>query len=66
MHGHVHHNYSVRVPETSMTLCNSGSTTMKDREGLWLYEITADRATATPGTWHDGEYVLLEERRVEL
>lgn len=65
VHGHVHHNYSVRVPETSMTLCGAGSTTMKDREGLWLYEITADKATATPGTWRDG-YVLLEDQRIDL
>lgn len=66
VHGHVHHNYSVKVPETSMTLCNSGSTTMKDREGLWLYEITADSATATPGAWRDDQYVLLTDRRIEL
>ncbi len=46
LHGHVHHNYTVRVPEVKMTLCGAGSATQDGREGAFVYEVDGERATA--------------------
>lgn len=63
--GHVHHRYHVRVPETSLTLFDSGSTTMRGHEGLWVFDVEGDRVVATPGAYEDG-YVLRERERIVL
>ena len=66
VHGHVHWRYHVRVPETPLSLCCSGSTTHAGREGLWMIEVGGDRVTATPGTWDQTRYVLEDEQRIDL
>ncbi len=63
--GHVHRRYHVRVPETSLTLFDSGSTTMKGHEGLWVFDVGDERVVATPGIYAGG-YVLRESERVVL
>ena len=66
LHGHIHWRYHVRVPETPLSMCCSGSTTHAGREGLWMLEVGDGRATATPGTWDQSRYVLEPEQRVVL
>ncbi len=65
-HGHVHHNYRVREPGLRMDLMGAGSATHKGREGLWMYEVGARAAFATPGTWTGERYELDTSRRVQL
>lgn len=64
--GHIHWRYHVRIEGIRMDLCCSGSTTHGGREGLWLYEVGSDTATATPGQWSQTRYVLSEEERFRL
>jgi hypothetical protein len=66
LHGHIHWRYHVRVPETPLSLCCSGSTTHAGREGLWMLEVGDGSVTATPGTWDQSRYVLEPEQRVVL
>ena len=56
--GHVHRRYSVKVPESRLPMCCAGSTTHQGREGLWLYDIDGNEASATPGHWDQTRYVL--------
>ncbi len=63
--GHVHHRYHVRVPETSLTLFDAGSTTMKGHEGLWVFDVEDDRIVATPGAYRGG-FVLCEHEQLTL
>lgn len=69
LHGHVHHAYQVRVPETALVLSGAGSTTMHRREGLWLYEVcqtgTGIEAWATKCNW-DGQHYRRGEHRLPL
>ena len=64
LHGHVHHCYQVRVPESPLPIFNSGSTTYAGREGLWLFEVDAGEARATRGHFAEGAYRLGDERYV--
>jgi 3',5'-cyclic AMP phosphodiesterase CpdA len=66
IHGHIHWRYHVRVPETPLTLCCSGSTTHAGREGLWMFEVSRNGVTATPGRWDQTRYVLETEGLLEL
>lgn len=66
LHGHIHWRYHVRVPETPLTLCCSGSTTHAGREGLWMFEIEDGVATATPGTWDQTRYVLEPDQAITI
>ncbi len=66
VHGHVHRRYHVRVPETTISLCCSGSTTHEGREGLWLLDLDAGSAFATPGRWDQTRYALEPELAVSL
>ena len=66
LHGHIHRRYHVRVPETPLTLCCAGSTTHAGREGLWMYDVSDGRATATPGTWDQTSYVLETDQAIDL
>lgn len=58
VHGHIHWRYHVRVPETPLSMCCSGSTTHAGREGLWMLDVSDEQVTATPGTWDQSRYVL--------
>jgi 3',5'-cyclic AMP phosphodiesterase CpdA len=66
LHGHVHRRYSVRVPGVAATLLGAGSTTQEGREGLWVLEVEGAAATATPGTFRGGRYVLEPDQRLLL
>lgn len=66
VHGHVHWRYHVRAPDSPLPLCCAGSTTHAGREGLWLFDIEAERATATPGRWDQSRYVLEPDEAVDL
>jgi hypothetical protein len=66
LHGHIHWRYHVRVPETPLTLCCSGSTTHAGREGLWMLEVADGAVTATPGRWDQTRYKLEPEQMVRL
>jgi 3',5'-cyclic AMP phosphodiesterase CpdA len=66
IHGHIHWRYHVRVPETPLTLCCSGSTTHAGREGLWMFEVSHEGVTATPGRWDQTRYVLETDGLIEL
>lgn len=66
VHGHVHKCYSVTVPQTPMTLFNSGSTTQAGAEGLWVYDIQPDAARAVRGHWDGERYVLDGATTLEL
>jgi hypothetical protein len=66
LHGHIHWRYHVRVPETPLPICCSGSTTHAGREGLWMLEVGDGAVTATPGSWDQARYRLDPEQAVTL
>lgn len=70
LHGHVHHCFQVRVPETPIVLSGAGSTTMHAREGLWIYDVEATpegpRGLATRGRWNGQGWELDESTRALL
>jgi len=66
IHGHVHRRFAVREPGVRPMLLGAGSTTQAGREGLWVIEVAADGAWASPGTFRDGRYVLEESGRLSL
>ena len=66
LHGHIHWRYHVRVPETPLSICCSGSTTHAGREGLWMLEVGDEGVTATPGSWDQTRYTLDPEQAVRL
>ncbi len=63
--GHVHHRFQVRVSETSLHLFDSGSTTMKGHEGLWVFDV-GEEVVATPGVYEEGRYVLRTAESITL
>lgn len=66
LHGHVHRRYAVREPGVRPWLLCAGSTTMAGREGLWVLEIDQEGASAIPGTYRDGRYLLEDDERFPL
>ncbi len=66
LHGHVHKCYRVQVPEMKIPLCGAGSTTMRGREGLWIYDIEEGASFVTRGRFEDGRYTLDESTREPL
>lgn len=66
LHGHVHRRYAVQEPGVRPWMLGAGSTTQEGREGLWLLEVGAAGARATPGTFREGHYVLEPEGCVSL
>jgi len=66
LHGHVHRRFSVPLlPSKIQALC-AGSTTQEGREGLWMIDINAGQARATPGAFEAGRYILLESEAISL
>ncbi len=58
LHGHVHRRYRVDLPGVRPAFLGAGSTTQRDREGLWLLVVEGGRATAVPGRWNGKAYEL--------
>lgn len=57
LHGHIHHQFRLALPPPSPEIFGAGSTTCERRESLWLFDVTRDAFTATPGRFHEGQYV---------
>ncbi len=66
LHGHVHHNYRVDGFGSPLPLFCAGSTTMKRREGLWVFDVDGRSASAAPGHFADGRYFLREQERAPV
>ncbi|MEM8885344.1 MAG: metallophosphoesterase [Planctomycetota bacterium] len=64
--GHVHRRYTVRADGVRAPIFCAGSATMQAAEGLWLFDVDAKGARATPGAWRDGGYVLEPEHAVSM
>ena len=64
--GHVHWRYAVRVEGVRPWILCAGSATKKDREGLWVYDVEAGHARATPGSWTGDRYVLDASASIDL
>jgi 3',5'-cyclic AMP phosphodiesterase CpdA len=64
--GHVHHRYVVQVPEINPSIVCCGSTTMANREGIWVHEVDGDSVRALPGSWNGTGYALESGGAVEL
>jgi 3',5'-cyclic AMP phosphodiesterase CpdA len=58
LHGHIHGRFQLQVPELPIPIFGAGSTTCAGREGLWVFDVHADRASAQPGHWNGERYVL--------
>jgi 3',5'-cyclic AMP phosphodiesterase CpdA len=58
LHGHVHRRYRIELPGVKPSFLGAGSTTQKDREGFWMIQVDAGRATAVPGRWNGTRYEL--------
>lgn len=57
LHGHLHTLYRLDVAGLPALFC-AGSTTHEGREGLWLFEVNGVKATAQPGRFEGGRYLL--------
>ncbi len=66
LHGHVHRRYSVPLSPAKIQALCAGSTTQEGREGLWVIDIEAGHARATPGAFEAGRYILLESEAISL
>lgn len=56
--GHVHWRYAVRPAAGGPWILCAGSATKEGREGLWVLDVDAGRARATPGAWTADGYAL--------
>jgi 3',5'-cyclic AMP phosphodiesterase CpdA len=65
-HGHIHGRYAHPPVQGRPWIFCAGSTTQRDREGLWLYEIARDRMHAIPGVYFGGEYQLTRSETLEV
>jgi hypothetical protein len=63
--GHVHTCFRLELPGLSVPLFDAGSVTMRGHEGLWLFDVGADRVRVTRGGWRGDGYVLDEAARFE-
>jgi 3',5'-cyclic AMP phosphodiesterase CpdA len=64
--GHVHERFHVRVPGVRPPLFCAGSATLDGKEGLWVFDVSAESVRATPGRWDGERYVLDPAGSVEL
>lgn len=66
VHGHIHGRY-FHAPEPGRPwLFCAGSATLREREGIWLYEIDGARVFAVPGGYYAGEYALTRTEAIEV
>ena len=49
--GHIHRCYSVSIDEPELAMFCAGSATYDRREGLWLFDVDGERATARRGRY---------------
>jgi 3',5'-cyclic AMP phosphodiesterase CpdA len=66
VHGHIHHTYHHAATRERPWLFCAGSATQRDREGFWLYEVSAEGLLATPGDYADGQYRLRPDAAVAI
>ncbi|HKP56007.1 MAG TPA: metallophosphoesterase [Polyangiales bacterium] len=57
LHGHIHHRFRL-TQAIGPEIFGAGSTTCERRESLWLFDVTRDSLTATPGRFSGGRYEL--------
>jgi 3',5'-cyclic AMP phosphodiesterase CpdA len=65
-HGHIHGRYAHPPIEGRPWIFCAGSTTQRDREGFWLYEIGRERMQAIPGAYYAGTYQLTPSETLEV
>lgn len=58
IHGHLHHRFFLPSSHGGIPIFCAGSATHAGREGLWIYEITAGKCRAWPGSWTSDGYRL--------
>jgi 3',5'-cyclic AMP phosphodiesterase CpdA len=66
LHGHIHHRFQLTLPDFPLTIFGAGSTTCEGREGFWLFDVDAERASASPGSWSKNRYVVGAQPAVEF
>ncbi|MET0390947.1 MAG: metallophosphoesterase [Polyangiales bacterium] len=68
VHGHIHKRFQLTLPNLRARIFGAGSTTCEGREGLWLFDIDIDsaQATAVPGSYRAGRYVLEPDASVSF
>ena len=64
--GHVHWRYTVRIEGVQPRLFCAGSATKRGVEGLWVFDVQAGRARATPGRWAGDRYVLEPAEAIDV
>jgi 3',5'-cyclic AMP phosphodiesterase CpdA len=65
-HGHIHGRYCHPQVDGRPWIFCAGSTTQREREGLWVYEFDAERMLAIPGRYYGGEYMLSRSDALEV
>jgi 3',5'-cyclic AMP phosphodiesterase CpdA len=58
LHGHIHGRFTLSAANLSLRIFGAGSTTGDGHGGIWLFDVGAQHAHATPGRWRDERYVL--------
>jgi 3',5'-cyclic AMP phosphodiesterase CpdA len=58
LHGHIHHRFRLAIPGLAPEIFGAGSSTCERREGLWLFDVTPNDLTASPGRYLEGAYSL--------
>jgi 3',5'-cyclic AMP phosphodiesterase CpdA len=66
LHGHIHRRYYLRVPGVNPSIFNAGSATYAGREGIWLFEVTADGLRAFPGRWTGEGYLVDRDAVIQM
>jgi len=61
LHGHIHQRFQLALPGLPLRIFGAGSTTSDGREGFWLFDVNAERASALPGRWADHRYVVASD-----
>jgi 3',5'-cyclic AMP phosphodiesterase CpdA len=65
-HGHIHGRYCHAPIEGRPWIFCAGSTTQREREGLWMYEFESDHMLAIPGSYYGSEYRLARSEALEV
>lgn len=65
-HGHIHGRYAHPPIAGRPWIFCAGSTTQRDREGLWVYEFEGERMLAVPGVYYGDSYQLMRSEALEI